>query len=201
MAAVHCVLIGGLMGCAFGRFGAGAERINAETALLLLLGLSAIWLGCNAASKEIVGELAVFRRERDIRLSTAAFIGTKYLVSGAFIVLQLAVVYGLVSLLAERIPGSRVEQFELLTAGAIAGTAVGLIISALANTPDQATTIVPLALVPQLILAGVLVPKLPHLAERVAKVAGSVYWLTEAMASVFIAAADRSGSSVRVPAF
>ena len=51
-----------------------------------------------------------------------------------------------------------------------------------------------------LILAGVLVPKLPHLAERVAKVAVSGYWLTEAMESVFIAAADRSGSSVRVPA-
>ena len=189
MAAVQSVLIGGLMGYAFGGFGAGQERIAAETALLLLLGLSAIWLGCNAASKEIVGELAIFRRERDIGLSTAAFISAKYLVSCAFTVLQLAVVYGLVSLLAERIPGSRVEQFELLTAGAMAGAAVGLLISALANTPDQATTIVPLALVPQVILAGVLVPKLPHLAERVAKMAVSGYWLTESMKSVLIAAA------------
>src|SRR5262249_15902826 len=55
-------------------------------------------------------------------------------------------------------------------------------------TRDQATTIVPLALVPQLVLAGVLVPKLPDLAENVAKVAVSGYWLTEAMKSVFIAA-------------
>ena len=57
-----------------------------------------------------------------------------------------------------------------------------------ANTRDQATTIVPLALVPQLILAGVLVPKLPDLATAVAKIAVSGYWLTEAMKSVFIAA-------------
>ena len=190
MAAVQSVLIGGLIGYAFGRFGTGAERIAAETALLLLLGLSAIWLGCNAASKEIVGELAIFRHERDIGLSTAAFIGAKYLVSGAFTVVQLAVVYGLVCLLAEQIPGSRAEQFALLTAGAMAGTAIGLLISALANTPDQATTIVPLALVPQLILAGVLVPKLPHLAASLAKVAVSGYWLTEAMKSVFLAAAE-----------
>lgn len=189
MAAVQSVLIGVLIGYAFGRFGAGAERIAAEMALLLLLGLSAIWLGCNAASKEIVGELAIFRRERDIGLSTAAFIGAKYLVSCAFTVAQLAVVYGLVCVLAERIPGSRPEQFALLTAGAMAGTAIGLLISALANTPDQATTIVPLALVPQLILAGVLVPTLPHLAASLAKVAVSGYWLTEAMKSVFIAAA------------
>ena len=188
MAAVQSVLIGGLMGYAFGNFGAGQERVNAENALLLLLGLSAIWLGCNAASKEIVGELAIYRREHDINLSTAAFIGAKYLVSCVFTVLQLAFVYVLVAALADGIPGDRLEQFMLLTMGAMAGTAMGLVISAFANTRDQATTIVPLALVPQLILAGVLVPKLPDLATAVAKIAVSGYWLTEAMKSVFIAA-------------
>ena len=176
-------------GYTFGTFGAGQERVTAESALLLLLSLSAIWLGCNAASKEIVGELAIYRRERDSNLSTAAFIGAKYLVSGVFTVLQLAAVYTLVAALAEGIPGNWLEQFILLTIGAMAGTAIGLLISAVANTRDQATTIVPLALVPQLLLAGVLVPKLPHLAAALAKVAVSGYWLTEAMKSVFIAAA------------
>ena len=52
---------------------------------------------------------------------------------------------------------------------------MGLVISAVANTRDQATTIVPLALVPQLLLAGVLVPKLPDLAAQLAKVAVSGY--------------------------
>ena len=153
-----------------------------------MLGLSAIWLGCNAASKEIVGELAIYRREHDINLSTAAFIGAKYVVSGVFTVLQLAVVYVLAPTLTEGIPGDRLEQFLLLTIGAMAGTAMGLVISAFANTRDQATTIVLLALVPQLILAGVLVPKLPDLATAGAKVAVTRYWLTEAMKSVFIAA-------------
>ena len=171
MAAVQSVLIGGLIGYAFGRFGAGQERVAAENALLLLLGLSAIWLGCNAASKEIVGELAIYRREHDINLSTAAFIGAKFLVSGLFTVLQLAIVYMLVATLAESIPGDWLDQFLLLTIGAMAGTAIGLLISAVSNTRDQATTIVPLALVPQLLLAGVLVPTLPHLAEQAAKVA------------------------------
>ena len=119
---------------------------------------------------------------------TAAFIGAKYLVSAAFTVLQLAVVYLLVAALADGIPGDRLQQFMLLTIGAMAGTAMGLVISAFANTRDQATTIVPLALVPQLILAGVLVPKLPDLATAAAKIAVSGYWLTEAMKSVFIAA-------------
>ena len=191
MAAAQSVLIGGLMGYAFGNFGEGQERVNAENALLLLLGLSAIWLGCNAASKDIVGELAIYRREHDINLSTAAFVGAKYLVSSVFTVLQLAVVYLLVAALADGIPGDRLQQFTLLTIGAMAGTAMGLVISAFANTRDQATTIVPLALVPQLILAGVLVPKLPALATAMAKVAVSGYWLTEAMKSVFITAEGR----------
>ena len=188
MSTLQSVLIGGLIGYAFGTFGAGQEQINAQNALLLLLSLSAIWLGCNAASKEIVGELAIFRRERDSNLSTAAFVGAKFLVSGAFTVLQLALVYALVGALAEGIPGDWLKQFMLLTIGAMAGTAIGLLISAVVNTRDQATMIVPLALVPQLILAGVLVPKLPNLAEMVAKVGVSGYWLTEAMKSVFIAA-------------
>jgi len=96
-----------------------------------------------------------------------------------------------VATLADGIPGGRLQQFTLLTIGAMAGTAMGLVISAFANTRDQATTIVPLALVPQLILAGVLVPKLPDLATAVAKIAVSGYWLTEAMKSVFIAAEGR----------
>jgi ABC-type multidrug transport system ATPase subunit len=187
MAAIQSVLIGGLVGYAFGRFGTGMERVSAENALLLLLGLSAIWLGCNAASKEIVGDLAIYRREHDINLSTAAFIGAKYFVSAAFTMLQLAVVYVLAALLAEKIPGDQLEQFLLLTIGALAGAAIGLLISASADTRDQATTIVPLALVPQLVLAGVLVPKLPDVAMSVAKVAVSGFWLTEAMKSVFIA--------------
>ena len=65
---------------------------------------------------------------------------------------------------------------------------MGLLISSVANTRDQATTIVPLALVPQLLLAGVLVPKLPDFAALLAKLAVSGYWLTEAMKSVVIAA-------------
>jgi ABC transport system ATP-binding/permease protein len=188
MAAAQSALIGGLMGYAFGDFGTGQERVNAGNALLLLLGLSAIWLGCNAASKDIVGELAIYRRETDINLSTAAFIGAKYLVTGVFTILQLAIVYMLTIALADGVPGNRLQQFALLIIGAMAGTAMGLVISAFANTRDQATMVVPLALVPQLILAGVLVPKLPVFAVAVAKIAVSAYWLSEAMKSVFIAA-------------
>jgi ABC-type multidrug transport system ATPase subunit len=188
MAAAQSLLIGGLMGYAFGSFGQGLEGVNAKNALLLLLGLCAIWLGCNAASKDIVGELTIYRRERAINLSTFAFVASKFLVSAVFTMIQLFAAYLLVALLAESIPGYFFEQLALLLIGSASGTAIGLVISSTANTRDQATTIVPMALVPQLILAGVLVPKLPAFAESIAKVAVSGYWLTEAMKSSFIAA-------------
>jgi hypothetical protein len=81
IAAVQSRLIGGLMGYAFGT---GQETVNGENALLFLLGLTSIWLGCNGASKDIVSELVIYKRERDINLSTAAFVGSKYIVTGLF---------------------------------------------------------------------------------------------------------------------
>ncbi len=190
MAALQSVLIGGLMGYAFGAFGDGWQKVNSENSLMLLLGFLAIWLGCNGTAKDIVGELPIYRRERDINLSTASFVASKYCVSGLFAMMQMAAAAALVAVFAQALPGGLGAQLPALLLGCAAGSAIGLVISALAATRDQATTIVPLALVPQLILAGVLVPKLPALADLLAKVAISGYWLMEAMKATLIA---RSG--------
>jgi len=181
MAAVQSILIGSLIGYAFIDFGVEQAAITAKNALLLLLGLCAIWLGCNSASQDIVGELPIFRRENDVNLSAASFVLSKFTVSGLFTMLQIVVVFLLVWLFADAMPGRPLDQLSLLLIGALAGTSMGLLISSLAKTNEQATTIVPLALVPQLILAGVLVPKLPEFADAIAKVAVSGFWLTEGM--------------------
>jgi hypothetical protein len=60
MAAVQSCLTGGLMGYAFGTFGNGPESVTGKNALLFLLGLTSLWLGCNGASKDIVGELVIY---------------------------------------------------------------------------------------------------------------------------------------------
>jgi hypothetical protein len=188
MAAAQSCLIGGLMGYAFGSFGTGLEIVGGKTALLFLLGLTAIWIGCNGASKDIVGELVIYQRERDTNLSTVAFVAAKFLVSGVFAVLQLVLVFALTAVFAEEIPGPPLTQLAILVLAALSGTAIGLMISAFCNTRDQATTVVPLVLVPQIILAGILVPHLPRLATWFAKATVSSFWVTEAMKSVFIAA-------------
>lgn len=188
MAAVQSVLIGALVGYAFKDFGPEEVSITSKNALLLLLGLCAIWLGCNSASQDIVGELSIFRRENDVNLSAGAFVMSKFAVSGGFTMLQLVVVFLLVGIFADAVPGAPAAQLFLLLVGALAGTSMGLLISSLADTNEQATTIVPLALVPQLILAGVLVPKLPEFATAIAQVGVSGFWLTEGMKANLIEA-------------
>lgn len=49
-------------------------------------------------------------------------------------------------------------QWSALAALAVAGTAIGLLISAMARSEEVATALVPLAVIPQIILAGVVAP-------------------------------------------
>lgn len=186
IAALQSVLIGVLVGYVFGSMGAGFARIGSQTALLFLLSMSALWIGCSSASKDIVGEAAIFRREYDVNLSAFAFVLSKFTVTGMLTTVQVLIVYFLTGLLADDMPGAGVMQFLILVATGLAAVGLGLLISSLANTRDQATTIVPLVLIPQLILAGGLVPTLPGGAQFLAEIAVTGYWAVEALTDMFI---------------
>jgi ABC-type multidrug transport system ATPase subunit/pSer/pThr/pTyr-binding forkhead associated (FHA) protein len=186
MAATQCVVIGSLIGLAFANFGEEFQQTPSTVALLMLLGLASLWLGCNGASKEIVGELAIYQRERDVNLSTGAYVLSKFVVAGAFTVIQLAAVLILTDIFAERLPGTFAAQVWVLSLASLLGTAMGLLISAAANTRDQANTVVPMALVPQLILSGSLVPNLPKWIDALAQTFISAYWITETMVAVAV---------------
>lgn len=186
MAAAQAVVIGLLLGFAFSDLGGPDVVETSRSSLMLLLGLSAFWIGCNGASKEIVGDLPIYRQERNVNLSTGGFVVSKFAVSGAFTLLQVGVVFGLASLLAAEIPGEPAAQFGVLAAGALAGTTLGLLISAATDTRDQATTLVPLALVPQFILSKVIVPALPEAAVRASEILVTGYWIVEAMRAVYV---------------
>jgi hypothetical protein len=66
-------------------------------------------------------------------------------------------------------------QWFVLGTLAITGTAIGLLISALSKTEDMAATIVPLILIPQIILAGVVAP-VEGFARFLAGTFVSAYW-------------------------
>lgn len=190
LAAAQSLAVGLLLGYAFKDLGPEPLTVRSEAALLLLLGITALWMGCNSAGKEIVGELAIYRRERDMNVPTGVFVVSKFVVIGLFSIFQALVLIGCCALLAERIPGGLGAQSLVMGLSAVCGTGLGLLISSGCNTRDQASVIVPLALAPQLILGGGIVPMLPKPAEAFAETVVSAHWVRQSANAVRDAAAD-----------
>src|SRR5438045_2234559 len=113
MAAIQSIAVGALLGFAFSDFGKGFELGSSKVSFLVVLGITCIWIGCAGAAKAIVGELPIYLRERDINLSTLAFVLSKFLVTSAFAVCQVLLLILVASLVAQEIPGQPWEQFLL----------------------------------------------------------------------------------------
>jgi ABC-type multidrug transport system ATPase subunit len=156
--------------------------------MLWLLVISATWLGASGTIREIVKELAIFRRERAVGLSVPAYAGSKFAVFGAITVVQSFVVV-LIGLIRQSLPpqdsqhfiprvlvfGPRVapaafhglrpfaagsflpsQRLEIAVAVALAGlagTALGLMISAAVRKSDQAVLLLPVVLVVEMALS------------------------------------------------
>jgi hypothetical protein len=186
MAALQALVVGALLGLAFGDFGKGFELGNSKVSFLVVLGITCIWIGCAGSAKSLVGELPIYVRERDINLSTVAFVLSKFLVMGAFAACQILLLMLVCSLLIPEIPGTVWEQYGLAALAAVGGTAIGLVISSVSNSRDQAAVIVPLALAPQLIFGSGLVSALSWYGEKLAQVAIGAYWTRQAMIAALI---------------
>ncbi len=155
------------------------EAIAAKSAVLtaevlFLLCIACFWFGCNNAAKEIVKERAICQRERDVGLSVVSYYGSKLIVLGVASFLQAALLYACVRLFTH-LGGDGVGQFVLLSLVSLTGVALGLALSALARSEDVAVTMVPICLIPQIILAGILAP-LAGTMRGLAQLAISAYW-------------------------
>ena len=185
----QALLVGVLLGLVFGNLGVvanPAERAIRTANLLLLVAVSCFWFGCNTAAKELVKERAIFRRERDFNLRVGAYFAAKALVLTLMGVAQATVLFTIVRAWCGP-PGSAAGQWLTLAALALAGTAAGLLISASARSEAVATALVPIAVIPQIILAGVIAP-LGGPALGMAKGLVAVYWGQMAMERLLPAA-------------
>ena len=175
-------LVATLLGLVFGDL-AGlsdpVERVPRTVNLLLMLAVSCFWFGCNTAAKELVKERVIYLRERAFNLRVAAYFTSKLLVLTLIGVLQATLLFAIVRPWCNP-PGPPLGQWATLAALATAGTAVGLLISALARTEEVATALVPIVVIPQIILAGVVAP-LAGIARVLARGGVSVYWGQQAI--------------------
>lgn len=127
--------------------------------LVFLMVTIAIWLGSINAAREIVKERNVLDRELAIGVRLPAYLASKLVVLLVFAAIQI-VLFALIVLVLRPLHESAVIVLEFLFALVLVGSIavlLGLLVSAWSSSEDQATAIIPLLLVPQLLFGGAIV--------------------------------------------
>jgi len=128
--------------------------------LLFLMVTVALWLGAINAAREIVKERNVLSRELMVGVRLSAYVASKLVVLFGLAALQTVlftfIVLALRPLHAQS--GTGLELTAIMVISSAIAVLLGLLVSAYATTEDQATSIIPLVLVPQLLLGGAIVP-------------------------------------------
>jgi energy-coupling factor transporter ATP-binding protein EcfA2/ABC-type multidrug transport system permease subunit len=124
---------------------------------IFLMAISAIWFGCSNAAREIVGEWAIYHRERMVNLKIPSYVASKLAVLGGLCVVQCSVLLGIVAW-GCGLEGDLAPMLGLLVLASFAGLGLGLTVSALARTSEVAIALVPLILIPMVIAGGMMKP-------------------------------------------
>jgi ABC-type multidrug transport system permease subunit len=180
----QALLVAVLLGIVFGILSdkPDEKRIPLTRSLLFLLCVSCFWFGCNNAAKELVKERVIYTRERDFNLRIDSYYISKFVILMLVALVQVTLLFAIVRLWCGP-PGEIVGQWLALATVAVAGTALGLLISAVARTEEVAVALVPMAVIPQIILAGV-IASVSGLAKLLAAGLVTVYWVQQAVDSL-----------------
>lgn len=125
-------------------------------AISFLLIISSLWFGCSSSAQQLVRERSIYRRERMVNLRLDSYLFSKFCLLAIIGAVQCTLMLAMVRMWRSDIDWPIMLPTMLLASWN--GIAMGLIVSALASTADKATAIVPMILLPQIILAGVLTP-------------------------------------------
>jgi ABC-type multidrug transport system ATPase subunit/pSer/pThr/pTyr-binding forkhead associated (FHA) protein len=136
------------------------ERTTDHTAAMFFVVVSCVWFGTSNAAREIVTERAIYLRERMVNLRLLNYVLSKYLLLSFFCVIQCATLLAIVFFSLGFNGGPIAFAFELgnLVALAMNATALGLCISTMVSSAEAAMALTPIALIPQVVLGGLMVP-------------------------------------------
>lgn len=130
---------------------------GATATSVFLMAISAIWFGCSNAAREIVGEWAIYHRERMVNLKVPSYVASKLAVLGGLCFVQCLVLLGIVWL-GCGLEGSFGWMLGVLVLASLTGLGLGLTVSALARTSEVAIALIPLILIPMVIAGGMMKP-------------------------------------------
>jgi ABC-type multidrug transport system ATPase subunit/pSer/pThr/pTyr-binding forkhead associated (FHA) protein len=131
-----------------------------HTAAMFFVVVSCVWFGTSNAAREIVTERAIYMRERMVNLRLLNYVLSKYLTLSFFCVLQCTMLLGIVFVTLGFNGGPTAFLLELanLIALAMNATALGLCVSTMVSSAEAAMALTPIALIPQVVLGGLMVP-------------------------------------------
>jgi len=148
---------------------------------LFLMTIYGVMVGGISQMREIVKEQDIYKRERLVNLQILPYVLSKIWVA-AILALYQALAYTVVHYLAFDMPGGVLEFLQVyitMTLATLAGMMLGLFASALAPNANSAPLLVIMLMLPQIVLAGALVP-LPGFVSAPT----STRWAFEALMSI-----------------
>ena len=127
--------------------------------LIFLLVMTTIWLGAVDSSREIVKERAIFARERAMGVAIGPYLVSKSAVLFALVVLQSGILLAFAAVIRPFHEPLSVyaKVYGVLALAGFAAVGLGLLLSAIAQTEDQATALTPVAVTAQLFFSGAIV--------------------------------------------
>jgi hypothetical protein len=128
--------------------------------LIFLMVTVSLWFGAISSVRQVVAERSVLTRELATGVRTDAYLLSKALVIGAVTAVQtLLFIWIVFSLrpLGEPPPNAELHVIEICVLVGWVGMGFGLTLSAFARSSDQATSFLPLILLPQLLFGGAIV--------------------------------------------
>jgi ABC-type multidrug transport system ATPase subunit/pSer/pThr/pTyr-binding forkhead associated (FHA) protein len=138
----------------------GMQATPDHAGAIFFLVVAAVWFGTSNAAREIISERAIYLRERMVNLTLGNYIFSKFVLLSAFCIVQCTVLLGIVFFALGFHGGVQAFGISLATmvVTAMNSVAVGLLLSTLVNSSEAAMALTPIALIPQVVLGGLMVP-------------------------------------------
>jgi ABC-type multidrug transport system ATPase subunit len=128
-----------------------------EPKSLFMMVLVALWFGCSACVREIVDETPIYKRERQRDLKITSYLGSKLAYLAGVSGLQTGLFMGVMTIMGTQ-EGHFLAAWGITWLIGFQGGLIGLLISAISSSAEKALYAFPLCMIPQLLLAGLLIP-------------------------------------------
>jgi len=136
-------------------------KVTDFSSAIFFLTVAALWFGTSNAAREIVGEQAIYRRERMVNLSIFNYVMSKFTLLALLCAVQCTVLLGIVFPalgLADYNPMTFAIMLGYMVLTSVCAASIGLLLSAVVTSSEAAMALTPIALIPQVVLGGRIVP-------------------------------------------